>query len=251
MCRDERLLNERRHGEIIRARGEEVWNWSSPAGRRRWARRCRLFQEFIGNRRARVLEIGCGTGLFTEALARTANTILAIDVSDALILRARARVSSSNVAFIAADACRTGFRSESIDFVVGSSSLHHLEVDRALAEWIRILKPGGGMLFTEPNMMNPQVALIKNVRWIRRLAGDSPDETAFFRGRIVESLRGAGFVDVLAEPFDFIHPRTPVRLLEPLERWGARIEKLPLLREIAGSLRIQCRKADGGPGRIA
>ncbi|MEW6335705.1 MAG: class I SAM-dependent methyltransferase [Thermodesulfobacteriota bacterium] len=245
MSGDERLQNERRHGEFIRAHGEELWNWSSPAGKRRWARRCRLFQEFIGNRRGRVLEIGCGTGLFTRELARTANTILAIDVSDALIRTARARVPSANVAFIVGDACRTGFRSGSVDFVVGSSSLHHLEVGRALAEWIRILKPGGGMLFTEPNMMNPQVALTKNLPYIRRLAGESPDETAFFRGRIAERLRGAGFVDVLAEPFDFIHPRTPAWLLEPLERWGAGIEKLPLLREIAGSLRIQCRKAEG------
>lgn len=239
-----RLSNETQHGEFIKQYGEEIWNWSSPAGKRRWARRCRLFKEFIGDTRSRVLEVGCGTGLFTEALARTDNTILAIDISDALIMKAKERVSSANVAFIVGNACETELESASLDFVLGSSSLHHLEVDNALKEFIRILKPGGGMLFTEPNMLNPQVALTKNVPFIKRRAGDSPDETAFFRWRIAEMLRGAGFVDVLAEPFDFLHPRTPAWLLDPMERWAARVEKTPLIRELAGSLTIQCRKKE-------
>jgi len=39
------------------------------------------------------------------------------------------------------------------------------------------------MMFTEPNMMNPQVALIKNVPSLKSRAGDSPDETAFSGGK--------------------------------------------------------------------
>jgi SAM-dependent methyltransferase len=244
MSDDERLLNEKRHGEFIREHGEKIWNWSSPAGRRRWARRCRLFKEFIGNHRSRVLEVGCGTGLFTEELAHTDNTIVAIDISEALIMKAKERVSSANINFIVGNACETEFASGSLDFVVGSSSLHHLEVDCALKEFIRVLKPGGGMMFTEPNMMNPQVAMVKNVAFIKRSAGDSPDETAFFRWRMAEKLRGVGFVDVLVEPFDFLHPRTPARLLNLTERWAAMVEKTPLIRELAGSLIIQCRKKD-------
>ena len=242
MSADDRLSNEKKHGEFISEHGEEIWNWSSPAGRRRWARRCRLFKEFIGNTHSRVLEISCGTGLFTEELARTDNTILAIDISEALIMKAKERVSSANVAFIVGNACETEFASGSLDFIVGSSSLHHLEVKSALKEFIRILKPGGGMMFTEPNMMNPQVALTKNVPFIKRRAGDSPDETAFSRWDIAEKLRRFGFVDVSVEPFDFLHPQTPARLLNLAERLTRRVEKTPLVREIAGSLIIRCRK---------
>jgi len=36
-------------------------------------------------------------------------------------------------------------------------------VAQALKEFARILKPGGGIMFTEPNMMNPQIALVKNI----------------------------------------------------------------------------------------
>jgi len=61
-------------------------------GENKVARRCRLFKEFIGNNKRLVLEIGCGTGLFTKELAATDNTIIAIDISDALIKKAKERV---------------------------------------------------------------------------------------------------------------------------------------------------------------
>jgi SAM-dependent methyltransferase len=242
MAQDERIRNEIRHGEYIKEHGEEIWNWSSPAGHRRWARRCRLFTEFLGNHQSLVLEIGCGTGLFTKELARTNNTIMAIDISDALIRRARERVTSTNVDFIVGNAYATQFESGIFDFVVGSSSLHHLEIDCALMEFSRILKSGGKMMFTEPNMMNPQVALIKNVPSLKRRAGDSPNETAFFRWKIAQRIQAHNFADVSVEPFDFLHPQTPTRLLNITERLAMILEKVPLVREIAGSLIIQCKK---------
>jgi SAM-dependent methyltransferase len=243
MAMDERIANEIRHGKYIREHGEEIWNWSSPAGKRRWARRSRLFTEFLGNYKSCVLEIGCGTGLFTKELARTDNTIVAIDISAALIRKAKERVSSANVNFVVGNAYETDFQSGSFDFVVGSSSLHHLEIDCALQEFSRILKSGGKMMFTEPNMMNPQVALIKNVPSLKHRAGDSPDETAFFRWEIARKMRVHNFVDVSVEPFDFMHPQTPAGLLNLMERLTIILEKVPLVREIAGSLIIQCRKA--------
>lgn len=239
---DERILNEIRHGEYIGEHGEEIWNWSSPAGKMRWARRCRLFSEFLGGNKSRVLEIGCGTGLFTKELARTNNTIVAIDISDVLIRKAKARISAANVKFIVGNAYATEFMAESFDFIVGSSSLHHLEVDSALQEFARILKPGGRIMFTEPNMLNPQVVLIKSIPALKRRYGDSPDETAFFRWKIAQKFRVHNFVDVSVEPFDFMHPQTPAWLLNLTERLTIILEKSPLVREIAGSLIIQCRK---------
>jgi len=239
---DERTRNEILHGEYIRKHGEEVWNWSSPAGKMRWARRCRLFTEFLGNHKSLVLEIGCGTGLFTKELARTDNTIVAIDISAALIAKAKERISAANVNFVVGNAQEAEFKSESFDFIVGSSTLHHLDVNSALKEFFRILKPGGKIMFTEPNMMNPQVALIKNLPFIKRRAGDSPDETAFFRWEIADRLKETGFVDIIVEPFDFLHPQAPASLLFVAERLASFLEKIPLAREFAGSLILQGRK---------
>jgi len=242
MPEDQRIQNEILHGNYIGEHGEEIWNWSSPAGKIRWARRCGLFKEFIGNSKSLVLEIGCGTGLFTQELAGTDNQIVAIDISDALIKKAKERVHANNVKFVVENAYKTKFKTDSYDFIVGSSSLHHLEVDLALKEFFRILKPGGGIMFTEPNMMNPQIALIKNIPALKRRAGDSPDETAFFRWGIARKLRDHGFTDISIIPFDFLHPSIPGSFLVIAGALTSFIEKVPILKEIAGSLIIQCRK---------
>jgi len=39
-------------------------------------------------------------------------------------------------------------------------------------------------------------------------------------------------------PFDFVHPWTPARMIGKLSRLGNLLEKIPVLREIAGSLYI-------------
>lgn len=237
-----RLENEERHGRWIARHGEAVWNWSSPAGRLRWARRVAMFTEFLAHSGPEVLEIGCGTGLFTAEIARSGRNITAIDVSPDLLELAAERVCRDNVRFLREDAHATGFSSESFDSIVGSSCLHHLEPVRALAEFHRLLRPGGMLLFTEPNMLNPQVALMKNVPWLKRRAGESPDETAFVRFSLAKDLRQCGFREISIVPFDFLHPALPAACLQLAVPLLGFVEQVPLLRELAGSLAITARK---------
>lgn len=239
---DPRIAHETEHGRWIATHGEDVWNWSSAAGRIRWRRRADMFAEFLGCGGLKVLEVGCGTGLFTAEICRTNNNITAIDISEELIALARSRVGAANVRFLVENAYATKMDDESFDAVVGSSSLHHLDVDRALAEMRRLLKPGGRVMFTEPNMLNPQIALQKNIPFLKRLAGDSPDETAFVRFALAKKLRATGFRDVSIIPFDFVHPSIPRLLLGTGVSFLGFFEKVPLLREIAGSLVIRASK---------
>src|SRR5580765_1286512 len=51
-----------------------------------------------------VLEIACGTGLCTQALAQVADSVTAIDTAPEAVAIARARVPSTNVTFEVADA---------------------------------------------------------------------------------------------------------------------------------------------------
>lgn len=54
------------HGEKIAGQAEAIWNWASPAGKLRAKRRARLIAEAAElSTGMRVLELGCGTGLFT------------------------------------------------------------------------------------------------------------------------------------------------------------------------------------------
>src|SRR3989442_6659282 len=81
---------------------ERIWGWDTPAGRIRAQRRAALISD--GAHLApgvRVLEIGCGTGLFTEMLARSGAKIFALDLSAELLAHARGRcLSRDQVQFV-------------------------------------------------------------------------------------------------------------------------------------------------------
>jgi 2-polyprenyl-3-methyl-5-hydroxy-6-metoxy-1,4-benzoquinol methylase len=240
---DRRLINEIQHGRFLAIRGAgEVWNWETPAGRLRWARRVKMLTCHL-REGMEVLELGCGTGYFTREIAKTGARLTAIDISPELIEIARHELKDvPGVAFSIQNAYEMNFADERFEAVVGSSILHHLDVASALGECFRVLKPGGTISFTEPNMLNPQIALQKNIPFLKKKLGDSPDETAFFAWGIKNRAASAGFVDVRVRCFDFLHPAIPERLLPVLIPVAALLEKVPLVANIAGSLHIRAVK---------
>jgi len=190
----------------------------------------------------KILELGCGTGSFTGELARSGADITAVDVSPELLEIARANWSAPNVRYEIQNAYALTYSDATFDSIVGSSILHHLEIEEALREIYRVLKPNGTIYFTEPNMLNPQIAIQKNVPWIKRRLGDSPDETAFFRWSMRRLLEQTGYGNIQIDPFDFLHPKTPVPLIDPLNALGHFFENIPVVSEFAGSLYIRAVK---------
>lgn len=244
MSRPGRLEREIEFHRQIAGRAEIVWNWDSPSGRRRAARRSAIFAR-EGDLRPgqRALEVGCGTGVFLEVAARTGADIVALDLSADLLAQARGRVATADhVRLSLGNAEQMPFRPASFDAVYGSSILHHLNIDAALAEIFRVLRPGGRIVFTEPNILNPQVAVMFHLGLTKKYFGVSPDEMAFSRFRAARALRGAGFAQIAVKPFDFLHPATPSRAMGAVERIGRAVEAIPLVREVAGSMVITARK---------
>jgi len=239
---EERIAKEVEHGRFLARHGAgEIWNWESPAGKLRWARRAKMLSSHLRSGMS-VLELGCGTGYFTRELARSGADIVAVDVSPELLEIAQADCPAENIRYEIQDACALSYPNATFDSVVGSSVLHHLETTEALPEIYRVLKVGGTVYFTEPNMLNPQIAIQKNVPWLKRRLGDSPDETAFFRWRLRRSFERTGFRDVRVIPFDFLHPKVPFRLVNGLNRFGRYLENVPIVSEFAGSLYIGAMK---------
>jgi 2-polyprenyl-3-methyl-5-hydroxy-6-metoxy-1,4-benzoquinol methylase len=189
-----------------------------------------------------VLELGCGIGYFTSELIHSGAEIVAIDVSPDLLKIAKAQHSAHNVRYEIQNAYAMTYLDAMFDSVVGSSVLHHLEIEAALREIYRVLKPSGTIYFTEPNMLNPQIAVQKNIPAIKRRLGDSPDETAFFRMGLQRRLERTGFREVRIDPFEFLHPKTPPSWISIVQNLSRILEKLPLLREVAGSLYIRAVK---------
>jgi 2-polyprenyl-3-methyl-5-hydroxy-6-metoxy-1,4-benzoquinol methylase len=237
-----RIAKEIQHGRFLAEHGAgEIWNWEGPAGKLRWERRVKMLGEHLKPGMT-VLELGCGTGYFTRELARSGADIVAIDVSPELLEIARANCSAPNVRYEIQNAYALSYPDAMFDSVVGSSVLHHLEIEEALREIYRVLKLGSRIFFTEPNMLNPQIAIQKNVPWVKRKLGDSPNETAFFRWSLRRLLEQTGYREVRIDPFDFLHPKTPVVLVDRLNALGRFLESVPVISEFAGSLYIRAIK---------
>jgi len=242
--REARLRREIEHHRRIAERAEEVWNWDSPAGQRRADRRASLFVEkgsLAPGRRA--LELGCGTGVFLEKVAPCGATIRGIDLSEDLLAKARLRLACfPNVGLDQGNAEELPYPDAHFDTVYGSSVLHHLDLAAALRAAFRVLKPGGRLVFAEPNIWNPQVFVMFRFDFAKEHFGVSPDEMAFSRFAARRELDRQGYVDASVRPFDFLHPSTPASWLDRVAALGRGLERTPLLREIAGSLLLVARK---------
>lgn len=91
------------------------------------------------------LEIGCGTGKNTEWLASKAQKVMAIDLSEEMLSRARIKVKSSNVTFVRADISGDwSFTDQKHDLVTFSLVLEHIEDLNQIFKKLRdVVTPGG------------------------------------------------------------------------------------------------------------
>ncbi|MFH1746132.1 MAG: class I SAM-dependent methyltransferase [Planctomycetota bacterium] len=210
------------HGELLaRHDPEAAWGWDTPAGRLRAKRRTSLILDGAQVRPGmRVLEVGCGTDNFTEMFAKRGVEILAVDISPALLERARARgLPSERVQF----ECKRFEECEQdgpFDAAIGSSILHHLDIEPALNNIRRMLKPDGFLSFAEPNMLNPQVFAERKFRFVRRLAPDPRQEgnNVVLGQRTTDGWVAHGFSRGGHESAQY--SRTP-----PLKRWATRPDR--------------------------
>ena len=240
---DSRKRAERTHGRAIAGRAAQVWGQHGRAGQLRVVRRAGLLAVSVGlSAGTRALELGCGTGEYTQRLAAYGAALTALDLVPELLAVARDRPGVERVALLQGDAEQLPLPDASLDAVVGNAVLHHLRLGPALAEVTRVLRAGGRCAFTEPNMLNPQVAIQKNVPPVKRWLGDTPHETAFFHWQIRGALERAGLEVERITPFDFLHPAIPDRAVPLARHLEAGLERTPFVSQIAGSLLIVTRR---------
>ena len=88
-----------------------------------------------------VLDIASGTGLVANALAERGHRVTGIDISEPMLARARARVPGA--VFVTGNAEALPFPNDTFDAAVSAQSFHWLDRDKALAEAVRVVRPGG------------------------------------------------------------------------------------------------------------
>ncbi len=112
----------------------------------RWsARLAGPFLEFAGiNAGDRVLDVGCGTGTITLALAERGATTVGVDASEAYLDGARRLRSHPAVTYEHGDACRLEYPSDSFDACVSALVIDVIpEVELVAAEMRRVTRPDG------------------------------------------------------------------------------------------------------------
>jgi SAM-dependent methyltransferase len=125
--------------------GEQAHNWlvwARTPGHDRWYYEVNLpaFLELLPQPPAEILDIGCGEGRLEATLSEAGYDVVGLDSSPTLVNAAREHC----VCVIAADARDLPIRSESTVHVIAFMSLQDIDdVDSAVAEIGRVLRPGG------------------------------------------------------------------------------------------------------------
>ncbi len=218
----------------------------------------------------RVLDIGSGRGEFAASAASDGHLVIGLDYSRSAIELAEDYVSrlpadvKARIGFVQKDAKSLGFESESFDVVSLLDVVEHLhpwELDRAISEVYRVLKPGGQLIVhTSPNRR-----LMAPVRSLGRLFGFRTKSERYHVNEqtpksIGAYLKGFKFTVELERDRDFWAWmfRPGDRLLSvakladfivdfPL--WSWLFDRWPLNRVFATDIWIDARKKIGG-GRL-
>lgn len=126
------------------------WSWAAPAYDadvlQRWVYRPahdEILAQLLAARPARVADIACGTGILADRIARelAPEAVYGVDMAEGMLEQARAR--SPQVTWLTGPAEQLPFEDGALDAVVTSSAFHFFDQPAALAEFHRVLAPGG------------------------------------------------------------------------------------------------------------
>jgi ubiquinone/menaquinone biosynthesis C-methylase UbiE len=168
-------------------------------------------------RGARVADLGCGSGTFTELLRQAGYSCIGVDISPKSL--AIGRNKYPHLELIEGDAENLPLASENLDGVLLSAMVHHFPDPRRLvAEVRRVLKPNARFVALDPNRMNPFMWLYRDrASPFYSPLGVTENERPVLAGQIAEVFRNEGFrvqIDYLAGlAYRYVASRRTQRLL--------------------------------------
>lgn len=177
---------------------------------------------------ARVLEVGCGTGVLTRTLAQLAGvaSVVGVDLAPSLIEKARELASGlPDVTFEVADAASLPFAEASFDVVVFDSTLSHVpDSRRAVEEAFRVLRPAGVLAAFDGDYATATVAVRQHdplqTCVDAMLAGSVHDR--FVLRQLPALVRECGFQDTAYRSYGFAETGEGVYMLTVVDR-GAEV----------------------------
>lgn len=169
------------HHYVVRGLDDEIRSW--------------LTRQF--SKRDNLLELGCGTGLFSEMIVGRVEQLTATDMSPRMVEHATERLAShSNAQVRREDAYRTSFEEDTFDAVLLVNLLHVVNAPIAVAkECNRVLKPGGRIVAIDATRYGaPFLAMIGVMfRYIRKRGFPPSSNKSFSPAELATVIEEAGF----------------------------------------------------------
>lgn len=114
---------------------------------------------------ARILDLGCGTGLSTSLLKQVGYHACGVDISPLFLSVEKS--NSPETDLLAADALRLPFRNETFDAVVAFEFIEHVpDVPGLLDEILRVVKVRGYIVIHSPNLFSPYLPAFDLLRML-------------------------------------------------------------------------------------
>ena len=140
-----------------------------------------------------VLDVGAGTGFLTEAAAKIAHKVLALDFSEAMVGEARTKLHGRNVEFQIGNVEHIPLPDGSVNAVIGNMILHHcLNPEAAIKDMARVLARRGRLALSDLQQHNYEFLRKEHAdRWL-----------GFEIDRVRGMLDHAGFEEVRVDPLE-------------------------------------------------
>jgi SAM-dependent methyltransferase len=236
--------------------------YESPDLSGEWLRaRFALALELLGGGPGEVLDAGMGPGRLTAELDQRGWTVWGVDGSANMVSLARARVPRAGDRLLEARIERLPFGDDHFDAVVSTGVLGYVDdLEVALRELARVLRPGGRLVFSVGNGLAPlrvwrERVVLPTARSLKRRApmgraAPYVHRRSPTRSRVEAILTGLGLdleelhylsPALLPDPLDRVFPRAALRLSRAADRLGDRARPVLALRIV-----VAARKR-GGP----
>jgi SAM-dependent methyltransferase len=133
-----------------------------------------FIDRYAGDRKLLALDVGCGTGMTMRDILRRGHSVAGVDITEAMLHQAKAVVSQFDRAWrIVSDVEHMPFADGYFDVVLCLGVLQYLQTDRrAISEIRRVVRDGGLVIITLPNMfkmnnlLDPYYYLVRGVQFI-------------------------------------------------------------------------------------
>ena len=165
-----------------------------------------------------ILELGCGTGMILKELDPVAHSAIGIDISPGMLKQAQER--GLNV--VVGSATALPFADDSFDMVCSFKVLAHIEeIERAMSEVHRVLRPGGVAALEFYNKRSLRT-LIKHIKSPSAVSEVTNDEDVFTRYDSIDDVKS-----YLPFGLDVIDVRG-IRVFTPV----AQVHKIPVVKGV-------------------